>query len=148
MKFKGYFHETGIGHVVNAPCSWSTYVTAQLHWNGLAESISASGPQVNGGYSYSQMVQIMTAGAELKEGVLIWWWEPTFELETWVTKGNDFKFQRVILERYSGECQSNRPEAASDSGTCSTNATVRQGITNGGCDYSADALFKVFVKNL
>jgi ABC-type proline/glycine betaine transport system substrate-binding protein len=146
--YKGYFALTGIGHMTNAPCSWSTYVTSQIHYNGLSNSIQAGGPLVNGGYSYGQMNQIMRAGALLREGVLMWWWEPAFELESWVTEGNDFKFQRVILDRYSGECQSNRPLPDSEEGTCSPDINKRIGTKNGGCDYTAEALFKVFTSNL
>lgn len=151
--FKGYFQtkpennctlnpSTCVGHIVGAPCTWSTNVDAQAYWNDIAlRSMGNDGH--NGGYSYGQMIQIWRAANATKSHVAFWWWTPDATIEEF--RGTDFEFQRVLLPDPTSHCRASRiaPEDR-----CSEDLETRQGGPNGACDNEVNSLQKVVASSL
>jgi len=52
--------DTCSGHIVGAPCTWTTNYDAQLYWNDIA--LESDGPlEENNGYGYGDMIDIWRA---------------------------------------------------------------------------------------
>ena len=85
--YTGYFRKTDendcmnnpstcTGHIVEYPCSWSNFVESQAYH--LHIPVESNGPDVNGGYTYGQMKQILKAMNATKSNLLIAWYSPEF----------------------------------------------------------------------
>lgn len=130
------------GHIVGAPCSWSTNIDAQTYHNDIA--LESNGPLIeNGGYSYSQMIQVWRAANATQSDLVMWWWTPDATIEEF--RGTPFQFQQVLLPEPTSECREARilPEDR-----CSLDRAVRRGEPGGGCDNEANSLQKVVAASL
>eukprot|EP00980_Cylindrotheca_fusiformis_P004722 scaffold1004_cov105-Cylindrotheca_fusiformis.AAC.5 len=119
---------TCTGHIVNGPCSWSTFLEAQAYYNGIA--LESDGPElINGGYAYGEMLQIWAAANATKSDVIMWWYEPDSLVEAY--RGTDFEFTKIHLPSPSVECRESR---TSPEDRCSADPLVRLGGVKGSCD--------------
>ena len=131
--YNGYFvadnctenPQTCAGHFIQSPCTWVTWVDSQIRYanpNGSL-ALKLSGPLPNGGYSYSQMLQVLEAAGANNENILFWWWSP----ESMLSRHNidsKWKLTTIILPDFSLECQQSRPPRMD---VCSSNKTIRSG---------------------
>lgn len=130
------------GHIVGAPCTWSTNIDAQAYHNDIA--LQSDGPlKENGGYSYNQMIQIWRAANATTSDIVMWWWTPDATIEEF--RGTPFEFQQVLLPEPTSQCREARIQP---SDRCSTNRDVRRGGPGGGCDNEANSLQKVVAASL
>jgi hypothetical protein len=162
--YKGFFKgdnctknpTTCTGYAVNAPCDWSTFMDAQIRWSlpsGEPMALKTAGPLEDGGYSYGQMLQIYEAAGLQNENILIWWWEPTPDLEKWRVDAK-WKLTPIVLPDYNKDCVAKRPTHAEK---CSATQAERQGRAshsggapglNAGCSNPIELLSKIFSKGL
>mmetsp|Transcript_24903 Transcript_24903/g.61262 ORF Transcript_24903/g.61262 Transcript_24903/m.61262 type:complete len:912 (-) Transcript_24903:49-2784(-) len=134
-------NDTCTGHIVGAPCSWSTFLESQAYWNNIA--LASSGNLVNRGYTYSEMIQIWNAANATKSDVMMWWYEPDALLEQY--KSSDAEFTKVHLPSPSLQCLEAR--AAPDD-RCDTNPIVRLGDKAGSCDNHPHVTKKAIARSL
>ncbi|KAL3931689.1 MAG: hypothetical protein SGBAC_011192, partial [Bacillariaceae sp.] len=135
-------NDTCTGHIVAPPCSWSTFVEAQTHWLDLA--LKSSGPNnVNGGYSYSEMIQIWSAANATQSDVMMQWNEPDTLVELYRNK--EAEFTKVYLPTSSLQCEAARLTIEE---RCSEDPIVRRGTKLGSCDNSAHITKKAIAISL
>ncbi len=150
--FIGYFRPTNrnnctttincTGHIVGAPCTWSTNIDAQAYHNDIA--LESEGPlEENGGYSYSQMIQIWRAANATSSDVIMWWWTPDATIEEF--RGSPFEFQQVLLPEPTAQCREARIQPMD---RCNSDRDIRRGNAGGGCDNEANSLQKVLAVSL
>jgi hypothetical protein len=135
-------NNTCTGHIVNAPCSWSTFLESQAYWNNIA--LESDGLDlVNGGYSYSEMLQIWDAANATRSDVIMWWYDPDSLIEAY--RDTDFEFTRVYLPSPSVKCRESR---VSPEGRCSADPLVRRGNIEGSCDNIGHTTKKAIASSL
>jgi hypothetical protein len=135
-------NNTCTGHIVNAPCSWSTFLEAQAYYNNIP--LESDGPShVNGGYSYGEMLQIWDAANATRSDVIMWWYEPDPAVEAF--RETDFAFTKVHLPSPSVECRESR---VSPEDRCSADPLVRRGAIEGSCDNIGHTTKKVIASSL
>jgi 7 transmembrane sweet-taste receptor of 3 GCPR len=134
--------DTCSGHIVGAPCSWSTNVDAQTYWNDIALETDGPLPE-NQGYSYGQMIEIWRAANATESHVMMWWWTPDATIEEF--RGSSYEFQPVLLPEPTAEC---RAAGIQPEDRCSSDPIVRRGKKGGGCDHEANALQTVVASSL
>lgn len=122
-------------------CTWTTYIDSQLHHNNI--SLVSDGPLLNGGYRYSEMVQIWNAADETQSDVMFWWYSPDLTYEKF--SDSNSSFVRVAFPRPSKECVEYRTESV---GKCSSNIDERVGDKIGSCDYEPNPLKKILSSGL
>lgn len=131
------------GHIMNYPCGWTSYIMAQTYHLGIA--LESDGPEENGGYSYSQMVQIWKAAKETKSDVIGIWWTPDATLIEF--EGTDSELIPVFLPTPTQECINNRVDLSFQ---CDPDATVaeRYGDLKGSCGEPPAGIKKVTGENM
>jgi hypothetical protein len=135
-------NNTCTGHIVNGPCSWSTFLESQAYWNNIA--LESDGPDlVNSGYSYSEMLQIWDAANATRSDVIMWWYNPDSLIEAF--RDTDFEFTRVYLPSPSVECRESR---VSPEDRCSADPLVRRGNIEGSCDNIGHTTKKAIASSL
>mmetsp|Transcript_43906 Transcript_43906/g.105932 ORF Transcript_43906/g.105932 Transcript_43906/m.105932 type:complete len:1160 (-) Transcript_43906:45-3524(-) len=128
---------TCTGHIVNAKCSWSTFLESQAYWNNIA--LESNGPDwINGGYSYDDIVDIWRAANATDSDVISYFFEPDFASEEFRT--TDYEYTKVILPTATIQCRDSR---VPPSDRCSEDSMVRRGVEVGSCDDNAHATKKV-----
>jgi hypothetical protein len=130
------------GHIVNAPCTWSTFVESQAHWNNIS-LVSDGKYSPNGGYSHSEMIQIWSAANATKSDVIMWWFEPNGLVEMFL--GTDAEFTKVTLPTPSLDCERAR---VTPEDRCSEDLDVRRGELLGSCDNKAHVTRKAIARSL
>ncbi|CAJ1968193.1 unnamed protein product [Cylindrotheca closterium] len=135
-------NNTCTGHVVAPPCTWSTFIETQTYWLDLA--LKSSGPSyVNGGYTYSEMIQIWNAANATQSDVMMQWAEPDTVVEVYRNTGAEFT--KVYLPTPSLQCEAARPTTEE---RCSEDPVVRRGTMAGACDNSAHITKKAIAISL
>lgn len=130
--------DTCTGHIVGAPCTWSTNIDAQTYHNDIA--LRSNGPDMeNGGYSYGQMIQIWRAANATQSHVVMWWWTPDATIEEF--RDTPFQFQQVLLPEPTSECREARIDPED---RCNADPVVRRGETDGGCDNESNSCKSLF----
>lgn len=111
-----------------------------MHWNNI--TLISDGPiKPNGGYSYGQMLQILTAANTTRQDIMMWWFSPDMTEQLYV--GTDSELTRVRLPQPSEACLESRPPDK-----CSNNREERLGIIQGSCDYATNQLSTVISTGL
>jgi hypothetical protein len=130
------YPDTCYGHLTDYPCGWSSFSQANAHHLGLP--LKATGPDVNAGYSYSQLTQIWAAAEATRSPVLMMWWKPEALYQTYL--GTEAEFTRVGLPPPTQTCFDNR---ADQTGDCANpNYVYDLGIPAGACDNAPQSLRK------
>ncbi|KAL3930006.1 MAG: hypothetical protein SGBAC_011958 [Bacillariaceae sp.] len=135
-------NSTCTGHIVNAPCTWSTFMDAQTYWNDIPVASSGSAT-FSSGYTYSQMLQVWDAANATKEDVMMWWYEPDPALEAY--RGTDYEFTKVHLPIPSVKCRESRVAPVD---RCSADPTKRRGAEEGSCDNIGHTTKKAIASSL
>ncbi|CAJ1968197.1 unnamed protein product [Cylindrotheca closterium] len=135
-------NSTCTGHIVNAPCTWSTFLDAQTYWNDIPLASSGTAT-VNSGYTYSQMLQVWDAANATNEHVMMWWYEPDPLLEAF--RGTDYEFTKVHLPSPSVECRESR---VTPDDRCSADTMTRRGSKEGSCDNIGHTTKKAIASSL
>jgi len=132
------------GHIVDAPCSWSTNLEQQAFWNDIY--LESDGPnEPNDSYSYGQMIQVLRAANETKSNIIMWWWKPDGLVLEFA--GSDAELHPVTLPPASEICVAKRVGPGVN-GRCSSDISVRRGTKAGSCDNDHHALKKVVCSRL
>lgn len=133
------------GVFINYPCGWTTHVGQIAHHLNIAWDFEGS--QLNGGYSYNEIVEIWEAGNATKEAVAMMWWTPTPMYEKFL--GTDAEFTRVLFQPATQECVDARSNYDS---LCEDNSGIADGEVYGdavgACDYFPLVTQKLFSKAL
>ena len=125
---------TCTGHVVAAPCEWSTNLDSQLYWNSIA--LESNGPlEPTSAYAYESMVEIWKAANKTNSNVIMWWWRPDPLVEEF--RGDAGEFQQILLPEATAECGASR---VSSEARCSSDIRDRRGNRMGACDDEAHKL--------
>lgn len=95
--YTGYFRSTEkndcdtnpncTGHFLDYPCGWSSYMKQQTYHLGIA--LESDGPELSGGYSYSDMVDVWFAANATRSNVIGMWWEPEALVSLFLGTGSD-----------------------------------------------------------
>lgn len=128
------------GHITDVQCDWSTFIEAQAHHLDIPVQSDGS-LEPNGGYPYSNLIEIWHAANATKSAVLMWWWLPDPLYEKFMK--TDSEFTMVQLPPPSKECVTNRV-----SNRCSANYEDRIGNPLGSCDSEAHSLLRLIEANL
>mmetsp|Transcript_34412 Transcript_34412/g.83548 ORF Transcript_34412/g.83548 Transcript_34412/m.83548 type:complete len:967 (+) Transcript_34412:74-2974(+) len=135
-------NSTCTGHIVAPPCTWSTFIETQTYWLELA--LKSSGPNyVNGGYTYSEMIQIWNAANATQSDVMMQWAEPDTVVELY--RNTAAEFTKVYLPTPSLQCEAARLTIEE---RCSEDPVVRRGTKEGACDNSAHITKKAIAISL
>ena len=135
---------TCTGFMISPPCTWSGNADAQVYWNDIV-GLKLDGPMItNGGYGYSNMIQIWKAANATKSDVMMWWWQPESLLEEF-SDSDTHSFQLVLLPTATDVCYAAR---ISSEDRCSDDITTRRGDSMGACDNEAHALQKIISSSL
>lgn len=150
--YKGHFRRTDenncslpgkegkcTGHIIDYPCKWDAFTDAQIYWNDIALDRSVNGSLE--GYSYGEILQIMSASNATKSPAIFMWWYPELNLDL-------FEMELIALPTVTSECLENRPAVLEDQTRCELNQTVLQGSAEGGCGYNTQELEKIFASSL
>ena len=130
------------GHIVDAPCSWSTNIAQQLYWNNI--HLESNGPlQPTSAYSYGDMLDIWEASVETGSPVMMWWWYPDATVQKY--EGTPGEFHPIVLPDPTEECRDAR--IGSDE-RCSEDVWVRRGDEGGRCDEEAHSLKRLIATSL
>lgn len=133
---------TCTGHIVNAKCSWSTFLEAQAYWNDIA--LESNGPDwINGGYAYDDIVDIWQAANATQSDVISFFFEPAFASQQF--RNTDYEYTKVVLPATTIQCRNSR---VPPSDRCSVDTTVRRGLLEGSCDDNAHATKQVVAISL
>ena len=120
--------ETCTGHIVAPPCTWSTFLEAQIYWNDIA--LESNGPDLpTNSYSYGSMIQVWKAAVETQSPVIFWWYKPDPTLEEF--RNTNGEFQQVLLPDATDLCTDHR---ISSEARCSLDIWERRGDELGSCD--------------
>jgi hypothetical protein len=111
--YTGYFRSTNendcdlfpsncTGHIADYPCGWTSYVTSQTHYLGIA--VASSGPEPGSkGYAYDSLVEIWHAANWTKSDVIFYWWTPDALVDLF--EGTDAEFTRISLPKPTQQCE-------------------------------------------
>jgi len=125
------------GHIIDAPCTWSTNVGQQLYWNEIY--LESSGPLApNYAYSYGDMLDIWEASVQTRSPVIMWWWYPDAALQKY--EGTPGEFHPIVLPDPTESCRDAR--VGSDE-RCSDDVWVRRGSEEGKCDEEAHSMKRI-----
>lgn len=115
---------TCTGHFADYPCDWRSPVPGQLHHLGIALD-----PELdNGGYTYSQLIEIYRAANATKADVVMFWWTPQLLYSEFQL--TDSAFTRVALPSASQDCIEARVDSKYH---CSPDLEKRFGSPEGTC---------------
>eukprot|EP00980_Cylindrotheca_fusiformis_P004723 scaffold1004_cov105-Cylindrotheca_fusiformis.AAC.6 len=132
---------TCTGHIVNAPCKWSTFLESQAYHNNIP--LKSNGKDANDGYAYHEMLEIWAAANATRSDVIMWWYEPDPAVQLY--RGGDFAFTKVHLPSPSVECRESR---VSPQDRCSPDPAVRRGTMEGSCDNIGHTTKKAIASSL
>ena len=125
------------GHFVNAKCSWTTYVEAQMYWHNI--SLRSDGPlNPNSVYSYAQMSQIWNAANATESNVIKLFFSPDIRAQEFV--GTSGEFQRVIFPNPIEDCIQYRHAHLPTDQRFSLDPIVRTSAEVAACDYQPFAV--------
>ena len=111
-----------------------------MFWNNI--SVVSDGPyRPNNGYTYSQMLQILSASNKTKDDIMIWWFSPDMTNELYF--GQESALYRVQFPEPTRECIESRPPDK-----CSYDLDQRLGNQMGACDYELNQLNKIISSGL
>jgi len=150
--YTGYFRKTPqndcsnstacTGHIVDAPCTWSTNVNQQLYWNDI--HLESNGPlEPNNGHTYGDMLDIWEASVETRSPVMMWWWYPDATVQKY--EGTPGEFHPIVLPDPTEECRDSR--IGSDE-RCSDDVWVRRGNEEGKCDEEAHSMKRIIASSV
>ena len=129
---------TCAGHIADWPCTWLSYVKPVTHHMNIA--LTSTGPdEENGGYTYSQLLQIWAAANATKENVIIEWWSPDALYESYM--GSDAEFTKITLPPPTQACIDAR--ILRDNRCGNDDFDLKVGDPVGACDYPPKSLKKL-----
>lgn len=131
---------TCTGHLVDYYCGWGGFAKQQAHHLGIAVE-SKQVPSY--GYSPSQMPELWAAANATRSPILMLWYTPERLVEEYI--GTDAEFHRVTLTPPTQVCVENRLSAEEK---CSNDTSEQVGSALGACDYTSEALTKVYASGL
>jgi hypothetical protein len=95
--YTGYFRTTEkndcnanpncTGHFLDYPCGWTSYFKQQSYHLEIA--LEGDGPEISGGYSYGDMLDIWYAGNATRSSVIGMWWSPEALTSSLAGSGSD-----------------------------------------------------------
>ena len=107
--YKGHFRATEknncdanpstcTGHIADFPCDWTSYIKQQTYHNEIF--LESDGSEPNGGYTYSELVDIWYAANATKSDVIGIWWSPDVLISTFAGSNSSL----TPVSRFSSGC--------------------------------------------
>ena len=134
--------DTCTGSIIDWPCGWHSYVSAQTHHLEIA--LQSDGPHAGSqGYNYESLVEIWFAANATKSDVMMMWWQPDSLPQLF--RGTDAEMISVKLPSPTQQCIEHRVSAED---RCSEDFATRVGSPIGSCDRPVQQLHKMIVTDV